>query len=305
MSLDPLSDVLRLAEARSVLAGGFSAGGRWALHFPPPDELKFCAIIRGTCWLRIDGRKKAHQFHEGDVGLLPAKKGFTIGSDLEVRPREAHRLFAGMVGTGLARINDGSDFFALAGGIALHPSASDLLGDVLPEIVAVRAASPRAAPLRWIVEQLEVERTSTLPGTNVASAQLAQLLFVQILRVHLASDGALRPGWLRAIRDERLAPALRLIHAEPERTWALIELAKACAMSRTAFAVHFKSVTGVAPLTYLAEWRMRLAQRSLREEKVSLFQLAESLGYASESAFSTAFKRITGVSPRTYRTTHS
>ena len=46
---------------------------------------------------------------------------------------------------------------------------------------------------------------------------------------------------------------------------------------------------------------MRLAQRSLREEKLSLFELAQSLGYASESAFSTAFKRITGTAPRTYR----
>ena len=176
-------------------------------------------------------------------GCSRRKKGFTLGSDLKAPAREAYRLFGETTGTDLARINDGSDFLALAGGISLHPSASDLLGDVLPEIVAVRAASPRAAPLRWIVEQLEFERTSTLPGTNVASAQLAQLLFVQILRVHLASDGALRPGWLRAIRDERLAPALRLIHAEPARTWTLVELAKACAMSRTAFAVHFKGVT--------------------------------------------------------------
>jgi AraC-like DNA-binding protein len=48
----------------------------------------------------------------------------------------------------------------------------------------------------------------------------------------------------------------------------------------------------VAPLAYLAEWRMRLAQRILREEDISVLQLAESLGYASESAFSNAFERV-------------
>eukprot|EP01132_Coremiostelium_polycephalum_P015800 gene15800-19049_t len=36
-------------------------------------------------------------------------------------------------------------------------------------------------------------------------------------------------------------------------------------MSRTTFSHYFKSVAGVPPLAYLTEWRMRLAQRALRE----------------------------------------
>ncbi|NOU27947.1 MAG: helix-turn-helix transcriptional regulator [Polyangiaceae bacterium] len=68
-------------------------------------------------------------------------------------------------------------------------------------------------------------------------------------------------------------------------------------------AVHFKSVARVAPLTYLTACRMRLAERALREDGPSIFELAASLGYASESALSHAFKRGTGDSPRTYRTT--
>jgi methylphosphotriester-DNA--protein-cysteine methyltransferase len=32
-------------------------------------------------------------------------------------------------------------------------------------------------------------------------------------------------------------------------------------MSRTTFAFHFKASAGIAPLTYLTEWRMRLAER--------------------------------------------
>jgi AraC-like DNA-binding protein len=74
-------------------------------------------------------------------------------------------------------------------------------------------------------------------------------------------------------------------------------------MSRSSFAERFKSAAGVAPLTYLTEWRMRLAERVLRDEDASVFELAESLGYASESAFSNAFKRVTGTSPRQYRKT--
>lgn len=92
------------------------------------------------------------------------------------------------------------------------------------------------------------------------------------------------------------------MHAEPGRAWQLEELAKASAMSRTTFAHHLKTAAGVPPLTYLTEWRMRLAERALREENTPVSVLAGQLGYTSESAFSNAFKRITGNAPKRYRT---
>jgi AraC-like DNA-binding protein len=72
-------------------------------------------------------------------------------------------------------------------------------------------------------------------------------------------------------------------------------------MSRAIFAVHFKAAAGVGPLGYLTEWRMRLAERALSQDGVSIAKLAESLGCASESAFSHAFKRVTGRAPKWVR----
>jgi AraC-like DNA-binding protein len=92
------------------------------------------------------------------------------------------------------------------------------------------------------------------------------------------------------------------MHGDPGRSWRPDELAKVAAMSRTTFALHFKTVAGVAPLAYLTEWRMRLAERALREENGPVAALARSLGYTSESAFSNAFKRVTGSAPKRYRT---
>jgi len=94
---------------------------------------------------------------------------------------------------------------------------------------------------------------------------------------------------------------LGLMHGDPARDWHLPELAKAAAISRTAFATHFKSVAGVAPLAYLTEWRMRVAERQLRESAKPVARIARSVGYTSEAAFSTAFKRVTGHSPRRRR----
>ena len=91
------------------------------------------------------------------------------------------------------------------------------------------------------------------------------------------------------------------MHAHPEHAWELESLAKAAGMSRTTFAVRFKAAAGVAPLTYLTQWRMRLAERALREEGTPVAVLAGTLGYGSESAFSNAFKREVGISPTYYR----
>jgi AraC-like DNA-binding protein len=61
------------------------------------------------------------------------------------------------------------------------------------------------------------------------------------------------------------------------------------------------TAAGLAPLTYLTKWRMRLAERALREKNTPVSVLARSLGYTSESAFSNAFKRATGHAPKRYR----
>ena len=302
MSNDPFSDVMRLTEAQSVVSGAFSAGGAWSLHFPTPGKLKFSAIARGTCWLRIDGQKRGVMLEAGDLVLMPGRHGFVLANDLKTPAKDGYRaLGASTKVGGFAMLGEGSECVVLSGMVALHPASGDLLRDVLPDVVHVRAISPQAAPLRWIVEQILQERSSTLPGSDLVSAQLAQLMFVQILRAHLASAGTLPSGWLRAISDERITPALRLMHGDPARAWSLAELAKAAGMSRTSFAVHFKSIAGVAPLGYLTAWRMRLAQRVLRDEPTSVLQVGESLGYSSESAFSNAFKRVTGTAPRNYR----
>ena len=202
----------------------------------------------------------------------------------------------------MAVIGDGADFAFIGGHILLNPANGWLLSDVLPPGLHIKAGSPEAATFSWLLDQLVEESVSDLPGAQLAASHLAQLLFTQILRAHVAAGGAMPAGWLRALADARAAPALRLMHGEPGRAWSLEELARACAMSRTTFASHFRTVSGKAPLTYLTEWRMRLAERALREETTAVATIGQSLGYSSESAFSNAFKRVTGLSPRACRT---
>ncbi|MBI0328091.1 helix-turn-helix domain-containing protein [Burkholderia plantarii] len=83
--------------------------------------------------------------------------------------------------------------------------------------------------------------------------------------------------------------------------YGLEALAQECGMSRATVAVHCKASAGITPLAYRAQWRMRLAERALRDGDDAISSLGYSLGYASESAFSNAFKRLAGESPARYR----
>ncbi|WP_431103925.1 AraC family transcriptional regulator [Roseateles noduli] len=300
MQADPFSDILKFTRAESLVTGGFRAGGQWAIRFPAPDKIKFFAVVKGRCWVRIEGEPDAVLFETGDVGLLAAKRASVLASALDIEPVDAMGLFSG-AGRSTATLGDGEDFAHLGGHVLLDPASGRLLEGVLPPWIHIRAASPRATVFRWVLDQLVEERAHPLPGAQLVTEQLSQLLFIQILRAHLEASGSMPAGWLRALADPRLAPALRLMHGDPARSWHLEELASACAMSRTTFAVRFKDIAGVAPLSYLADWRMRLAERALREEDTPVAVLARSLGYASESAFSNAFKRVTGKSPTTWR----
>jgi AraC-like DNA-binding protein len=298
MMVDPLSGFLRLTKMEPAVAGGFTAGGAWAIRFPAPDKLKFFAMIKGGCWLVLDEKEQPVRIEEGDVILLSLQTSFILAGDLEVEPLDALKLFAE---SKTQVIGDTEDCIQIGGHIRLDQESGAILADVLPPLIHIRAASPRAASVKWLLEQYVRERAHELPGGSIAVAHLVNLMFVQILRLYVYDGAPMASGRLRAVCDKKLAPALRLMHEAPSRPWRIGELAKASAMSRTAFAVHFKAVAGIAPLAYLTELRIRLAEHALREEGTPLGILAGQLGYSSESSFSNAFKRITGYSPRGYR----
>jgi len=298
MSRDPFSDILTLTNAEAILTGSLRAGGRWAVRFPPRDRITFFTVVKGNCWGYFEGEEPTH-FATADIGVLAVPRTFVLCSDPRVSPVDATTLFS--LERTKVELGDGKDFAYLGGHVMLDPVRGRLVMDVLPPWMHIVGSSPQANIFRWLVDQLAAEQAAEQPGSELASAQLTQLLFIQILRAHLRTADMIPVGWLRALADSRVAPALRLMHAEPSRDWHLDELAKASAMSRTTFALHFRTAAGVAPLTYLTAWRMRLAERALRDDTTPVAVIAQTLGYSSESAFSNAFKRETGKSPTAYR----
>jgi AraC-like DNA-binding protein len=300
MSSDPFSDVLNLLRAKSVVSGTLVAGGAWSIRFPASDLINFWGIARGECWLVTESAETPLHLKAGDFLLRSASQPAVLTTDLDATPVDFQKVLA--AGTeGELHHGNGDEFLMIGGKVELDAKLGARLLDSLPPSIHIPHGSTHAVILGCLLEQLVRERTEGSIGVASASAQLAHLMFIQILRAHLDSGATLMPGWLRLMGNQRLAPALRLLHGEPARAWGLDELAHACGMSRASFAVHFKTTAGAAPLAYLAQWRMRLAERALRDGDNAISSLGYSLGYASESAFSNAFKRLVGEAPARYR----
>jgi len=140
------------------------------------------------------------------------------------------------------------------------------------------------------------------PGSEVVANRLAEVLFIQTLRAHIASGSeSCKRGWLRAIFDRQIGAALRCVHENVKSPWTVQSLAAAAGMSRSAFASRFKELLGQIPLDYVTDWRMQKATQLLNQQDKKLAEIAQSVGYESEDAFSKAFKRVVGVAPAEYR----
>jgi AraC-like DNA-binding protein len=130
--------------------------------------------------------------------------------------------------------------------------------------------------------------------------RLVEAMFVLVLRHHMTSTPALT-GFLGALKDERVARSLAALHRTPGHGWRVETLAREAGMSRTVFAERFAALLGHTPMQYLAAWRMHLADDMLSLGRASVAQVAEQLGYQTETAFRRAFKRVRGIGPGTAR----
>jgi AraC-like DNA-binding protein len=293
---DALSSTLQLIDARATYAGGLIAGGIWAIRFPAPKVIKFFTIGRGCCRFAVDGAEPI-LLETGDVVLLNAQAGFVIGSAVPCDPVDAVALYADQ-GTDMVNAGGGEEVLFLGCHLDLDDAGKRLFLDNLPPVIRLFAGEAGTGRLQWLIRELVDEVIAGHTGTEMARSNLAQLMFLQIMRRFLGHEEHVPTSWIKAACDPRLAPVLRLVHGDPAHGWTLPELARHAGMSRTTFATYFCSVAGVPPMTYLAQWRLRQAERRLRDRSESVASIARSVGYESVPAFSTAFKRLFGHAPR-------
>jgi AraC-like DNA-binding protein len=297
--MDPLSEVLSLLKPLSYVSAGFDAGGDWSIQFSDMQQFIKCyAVVSGESWLLVDGVDQPVLLQAGDCFVLPSGRSFRLASDLNLPSVRAATVFAEARYGGVVTHNGGGKFHIVGSRFKVNGHHANLLLEMLPPIVHLKNKNDQLA-LRWTIEKMMQELREQQVGSFLIAQHLSHMMLLQTLRLHLAENPH-NTGWLFALADKQISAAISAMHAAPAESWSLQNLAVHVGMSRSSFAEKFKNIVGTSPIDYLVRWRMFLAADRLTSSNDTIYSIASSLGYESESTFSTAFKRVMNCSPRQY-----
>ena len=107
------------------------------------------------------------------------------------------------------------------------------------------------------------------------------------------------------MKDQKIGKALAHLHREPGAAWTVELLAETISMSPSRFAARFRETNSEYFMIYIANWRMNVACRLLRETEDGLAEIALHVGYQDVTSFSRAFKALVGQSPSKWRSVRS
>ncbi|MBU8897922.1 AraC family transcriptional regulator [Corallococcus sp. H22C18031201] len=302
--MDVLADALRHIRLRSKLNGRLEGFAPWGIRVLARDVPTFYVITRGNCVLEAEGTRR--MLSPGDFVFILGGVSYVLKDSVKTRPLPAEAVYAylgGRCGGTVRAGGSGPLTTVICGTFEFEGASPSPLLASLPRLLHVKAEGDISS--RWIDSAMQLmaqELEAEQPGYEAVASRLADMLFVQALRTHVASQPAKRGGWLGALTDPQVGTALQHLHEKPEAPWTVEGLARVANMSRSVFAARFKALVGDAPLTYLTRWRIhRAAQIMALAPHHSTSEVARQVGYETDSAFVKAFRRHVGETPGTLR----
>ncbi|MDO8360335.1 MAG: AraC family transcriptional regulator, partial [Devosia sp.] len=289
--LDVLSDVLRVfrVTGTALLRGEFTEP--WTLDMPRGVDVArmlhssmtrvvmFHIVAEGGCWVEVEGRSKVW-LGKGDMIGFPLGHQHLMGAGGGSPPVRLSTLLPQPPWTGMPIIRLGADG-AYTHMICIYLYCDELLFNPiltsLPEQLVVRPQRDAApwidATLRYIIS----ESTAGRPGGSGVISRLTELMFIEILRHYIADARVSDTGWLAALGDRHVARALQAFHATPGRRWTVPELSQHVGLSRSALVERFHRFLALAPMSYLALWRLQLAAQALQSTDKSVATIAAEI----------------------------
>ncbi len=297
--MDSLTHALNLFRLRGSLYCRSELGTPWGIRFNTHPCAVFHVLHEGQGVLSLPHDQEQYHLNKGDIILLPRGDEHTI-QETPFIPVSASVQLTQWGECAIMRWSQQPVAVLLCGTFEFENEGVAWFLKRLPRVIHIKGCEAQGLSrvLALMAEEAEANRL----GKTLVLRRLSDILFVQIVQHWVEQNGIAASGWLGALHDPLIRKALDLIHTQPEQTWTVSSLARATAMSRSAFAARFRDLVGEPPLKYLTRWRMQVAAQLLTHQpKMSLCAVAEQVGYTSEAAFCKTFKRMTGQSPLSYR----
>ena len=313
--MDALSETLRVVRLVGAIFINARFTAPWCYQSPRADAaaplLEPCAervvifhlITEGECYVEIDDGPSV-RLCAGDVVLFPKGDAHRMTSSPGLRPAGGARLDQVLARRPRQLVygGGGATTRIVCGYLACDARFAKMLLAGLPALVQVNVRGSNAGTwLEASVRYALAEARSPRPGGAGVLSKLAEVLFIEVLRLYMNEHGEGRTGWLAGVSDRIVGPALGALHERPAYSWTLEDLAREAHTSRSVLAERFQGLVGSSPMQYLAQWRMLLAANLLRRSNAPLARIAEDVGYSTDTAFSRAFRREFGLPPATWR----
>jgi AraC family transcriptional regulator len=95
----------------------------------------------------------------------------------------------------------------------------------------------------------------------------------------------------------------RFVEGEIDSNFGLVDLAGLVGYSPDHFSRLFKQAFQQSPYQYVLSRRIEKAMTMLRDDTLSIAEIASACGFSNQGHLTTAFKRRTGTTPGAYRRT--
>ena len=299
--MDILAEVLDRVRLGGTLLFHFELGHPWNLALPARPYALFHYLSRGSAVLALEEGQEFHMA-EGDFVVVTRGEPHLIYSDRRTEPLPVLDLDRLPGRLGVVRHGGAEPLSTMICGnfTMAQPSRGSVL-ELLPPVLLLKPTEDDGW-LEAILQRMVSESALERPGQGVALSRLTEVLFVEVLRSWIKSLGPGEGGWLGAMADPHIGPALQLIHEQPERPWTLGGLGQSVGLGRSAFSDRFTRLVGQSMYRYLIARRMSEAAFLLETSDEGIARIASRVGYETAAAFSKLFQRHHGLSPGRYRT---
>lgn len=291
----PVDDLLLTMNIEETRFKRLTPRAPWGIAFPTRHVARLLLVAHGSCWLTGTELAQPLLLRTNDCVLI--RDGVTF--ELQDRPgRELVDCEEFENPTECADTDERTEI--LSSRFTFDAVAADALFALLPPLFRIDLDETSGRQLRATFDLIAQEAAEGAMGSGFISTRLSDVLFVQALRA-CSSGPAGSIGWLAALRDPLLAPALHAMHGDLAHPWTVDELAGIAGMSRSAFAASFRHKTADTPLGYLTTWRLFRTKTLLRDTDMSLQEIATRVGYRTGQALNRTFTKREGRSAGSWR----
>ncbi|MBC1277558.1 helix-turn-helix transcriptional regulator [Nostoc sp. UCD121] len=200
--------------------------------------------------------------------------------------------------------------------VDIHLESPELLNSFITSDIPIspitlqRVIEPSEEPYRQISlttpeMRVALEQIINCPFTGLTKKIYLESKCLELIALKIEQLTNLEKNYTKAIvlkRDDiaRVHYAKEILTQNLDSPPSLLELARKVGLNDYKLKLGFRQVLGTTAFGYLQQQRMEKARKLLLESKMSVKQIARTVGYANQSRFAAAFRKQFGMNPKSY-----